>query len=228
MERILHLFRKWKAMGISAPFFEEDPAALTPALFTVQVRWGRFKFVWKLRVRNSAVPGAPSGHKLSSLTLTDSYFLFGDQHWLFIWVTWDSTRDRRHHLGCSLWRSSQVVKSFPIQRRDIQFCCPTWQCLSFSWMSVWFGSRRKNSAGNTLVFIAAAKQSCTEPRPFSAMSPSGRRHIPYHRTSSGRCSKRGWEFITFFHCLGALAGNWLWSGQQLLVRHLLYTYVYLS
>jgi len=137
MGRALHLIRKWKTMGIFVPFFEEGPAPLTPALFAVQVRWGWFKLVWKLKgVQNSAVPGAPSGQKFSSLTLAGGYFLFGDQHWLFICVMWDSRRDRRHHLGCYLWRSSQVVKSFPIQHRDIRFCCPTWQCLSFSWMEL--------------------------------------------------------------------------------------------
>jgi len=54
------------------------------------------------------------------------------------------------------------------------------------------------------MFTVADKQSCTEPRPFTAKGPrsgegtetgqltsTGQRDIPYHRTSWGRSSEGG-------------------------------------
>ena len=39
------------------------------------------------------------------------------------------------------------------------------------WYDAMFGPREKNNVDNTLMFIAAAKQCCIEPRPFSAKGP---------------------------------------------------------
>ena len=47
-----------------------------------------------------------------------------------------------------------------------------WNCfLQSAWYDAVFWFKQKNSADNTLMFVAAAKQCCTEPRPFTAKGP---------------------------------------------------------
>ena len=87
------------------------------------------------------------------------------------------------------------------------------------------------------MFIVSDKQSCTEPRPFSAklsrrsweetkggqLMSTGQRDIPYHMTSSGRGFGRGGSsphsLPLLAHCLG--------GAEPLLLHHLLHTFIYM-
>ena len=87
------------------------------------------------------------------------------------------------------------------------------------------------------MFIVSDKQSCTEPRPFSAklsrrsweetkggqLMSTGQRDIPYHMTSSGRGYGRGGSSS---HSLPLLAHG-LGGAEPLLLHHFLHTFIYM-
>jgi len=77
------------------------------------------------------------------------------------------------------------------------------------------------------VFIAAAKQCCTEPRPFSEKGPRSwegtelgqltqtvQRDIPYHMTSCRRSSEGGGSSSGSLPLLRGLAEHWSGSGDN--------------
>lgn len=88
------------------------------------------------------------------------------------------------------------------------------------------------------MFVAAAKQCCTEPRPFTAKVPriwdgvelgqltqTGQRVILYCMTSCGR-SFEGYECSSLLLLFGGLAGHW--SGGVIACAALLYFHIYIN
>ena len=99
--------------------------------------------------------------------------------------------------------------------------------------------QEKNNVGNTLMFMVAAKQCCKEARlslgketrswegtELGQLTETGQRGILYHMISSGSFGGGGSSSCSLLLFVG-LAGHQLEDGEQLLVHHLLYTFIYI-
>lgn len=98
----------------------------------------------------------------------------------------------------------------------------------------------KNDIDNTPVFVVSAKQCCTEPIPFSVKESSPRRGGNWIKTADLHCLQgysipcdimqkefwRRWGDTLLSSTAWELAGHQVGGGKLLLVRHLLYTFIY--